>query len=783
MLTCAKNYRSSARRTGGSTASTERRVKFISKLDPYSLCTTIVNLRVGHMPKRTVDLVRRGNLEFDRNREERFPKMFWGFTTFLIVTAFIVGGVPAANAESPDGKILSAKTEPDLLVSGQTITNVATVKNTGTINTYYELEIYRLESTGQLLLHKKEFALSAGETRTFSFSGTMGDPGPRTYTYKLYWDKSWPDTDILLDTAIEERRCYSTEEVSDYDNDNLLYYIEVEQMGTDPNNPDTDSDGKLDGVDNNPKIPEGIISISTSPSGAAIYLNGVYVGTTPLTLEDIVSASYNVKIVKEGYDEETKAVSLGPGGTMNLDIQLKQSLGSIIVSSNPSGANVYLDGNFKGVTPITLTDMSIVSHTVKLTKSDYDDITKTVSVSAGETTHVNEALKKITTPTPTTPTPTVQTLTPATPKPATPTPTLTHSTFGSVPPSYIIGAAVLVIMLIAGIGVSRRGKGGTGTSTKPKPPTEPPKLKKETSKDKSAGQSLTKPEEGLIITSAFGYKGATIIQKIKVENPTPEPVSDIKIHLFVPEVFMIKDSEKQIGLLKSGESKTITFEIRPTGECGDCEVSGRVVYYDYSSKNTKEVIIPPKTLSIVCPVLKIKKIDEETWRLVVSELTKTEETTKEMQIPAKTLFEVTTDILKDMNMFMLPPSISETPQLYRATARFYAEGVKELKYAAQIEVVGGTKNSKLILKAWAEKEEALTGFYHGILDEIEKRVQVKGYIDDRIVQQVYHIGTVVRDSVVQRSTISAGAGKKCPKCGREVSEDERFCPYCEEQLK
>jgi len=76
-----------------------------------------------------------------------------------------------------------------------------------------------------------------------------------------------------------------------------------------------------------------------------------------------------------------------------------------------------------------------------------------------------------------------------------------------------------------------------------------------------------------------------------------------------------------------------------------------------------------------------------------------------------------------------------------------------------------------------------TGFYHCMLDEIEKQVQVKGYIADRIEQQVYHIGTVVTDSGVQRSTISAGTGKKSPKCGREVSEDERSCPYCEEQLK
>ncbi len=41
----------------------------------------------------------------------------------------------------------------------------------------------------------------------------------------------------------------------------------------------------------------------------------------------------------------------------------------------------------------------------------------------------------------------------------------------------------------------------------------------------------------------------------------------------------------------------------------------------------------------------------------------------------------------------------------------------------------------------------------------------------------------IEDSVVQRSTIGVGTTKKCPKCGHEVSEDEKFCPKCGEQMK
>jgi hypothetical protein len=52
-----------------------------------------------------------------------------------------------------------------------------------------------------------------------------------------------------------------------------------------------------------------------------------------------------------------------------------------------------------------------------------------------------------------------------------------------------------------------------------------------------------------------------------------------------------------------------------------------------------------------------------------------------------------------------------------------------MRYAAYIEVVGSRK-SRLIIKAWAEKEEALTGYYHKMLEEIEKRTDIKIFIND-----------------------------------------------------
>jgi hypothetical protein len=51
---------------------------------------------------------------------------------------------------------------------------------------------------------------------------------------------------------------------------------------------------------------------------------------------------------------------------------------------------VYLDGKYLGVyTPTTISKVSAGTHTIRLTKSGYKDITQVVTVTAGTTSPVS----------------------------------------------------------------------------------------------------------------------------------------------------------------------------------------------------------------------------------------------------------------------------------------------------------------------------------------------------------------------------------------------------------
>jgi len=69
--------------------------------------------------------------------------------------------------------------------------------------------------------------------------------------------------------------------------------------------------------------------------------------------------------------------------------------GKIRVTSDPSYARVYLDGNYRGRTPITIHSVRVGEHQIKVTQEDYYDYSETVRVRPNLTTRVFARLEPI----------------------------------------------------------------------------------------------------------------------------------------------------------------------------------------------------------------------------------------------------------------------------------------------------------------------------------------------------------------------------------------------------
>jgi hypothetical protein len=282
----------------------------------------------------------------------------------------------------------------------------------------------------------------------------------------------------------------------------------------------------------------------------------------------------------------------------------------------------------------------------------------------------------------------------------------------------------------------------------------PQKVIEKKDEKKTIEPKIEKKPIDIEVKSGINYEHARIIYKIKIENNSSSSIGDINVKPFVPNDIFIVDSEKKaIPLIKKNEAKTVTFKLRPKGECGNINISGNVTYFNTKTEEYKEIKIEEKPTQIVCPMLKTKPLEVEDWQAAIGSLISVKETTSEIKIPPDELFDIVSDVIKDMNMYMLPPKTGKMRQV----GRFYAEGIKGFKYGVKVEVMGALEKSKLILNAYSENQECLIGFYYKILDEIEDRTNIKEFLKEPIIIHGDYIAggqkVDVRDSVLQRAKI------------------------------
>ena len=103
--------------------------------------------------------------------------------------------------------------------------------------------------------------------------------------------------------------------------------------------------------------------------------------------------TYKVKFTK-GNLEATVTLESHSKPFAGTVVTLRKKEGSIYATSTPSGANMYLDGTYKGTSPITILNVPVGTHTVKYTKTGYKDCVKTVTVYANQQRNVHCSLEE-----------------------------------------------------------------------------------------------------------------------------------------------------------------------------------------------------------------------------------------------------------------------------------------------------------------------------------------------------------------------------------------------------
>lgn len=141
--------------------------------------------------------------------------------------------------------------------------------------------------------------------------------------------------------------------------------------------------------------------VRTTPPGAAVAVNGVDRGRTPLSLRDLPFGAYRVEVSRSGFQPQAREMMLSPADPVAaIEIDLlpapappaAPASGSIVVESRPAGATVILDGRVVGATPAVVDDVAAGTHQVRIERDGYRPWVADVEVEGSDQVRVAASL-------------------------------------------------------------------------------------------------------------------------------------------------------------------------------------------------------------------------------------------------------------------------------------------------------------------------------------------------------------------------------------------------------
>ncbi len=127
------------------------------------------------------------------------------------------------------------------------------------------------------------------------------------------------------------------------------------------------------------------VSVTSIPPGATILVDGEAAGTTPATAE-IMQGERQLILQLPGYADWQQGLTVTAGEALELGpVELQPAAGQLEVTSIPGGANVTLDGEFQGQTPLTLELEPDRPHRLAVFKPGYRRHSSNVQLAAAET--------------------------------------------------------------------------------------------------------------------------------------------------------------------------------------------------------------------------------------------------------------------------------------------------------------------------------------------------------------------------------------------------------------
>ncbi|MFN2352600.1 MAG: PEGA domain-containing protein, partial [Kiritimatiellia bacterium] len=146
----------------------------------------------------------------------------------------------------------------------------------------------------------------------------------------------------------------------------------------------------------------GRLEVNTVPAGARVYVDNQYQGEAPFVQDDLPAGTYVVSAELPGYARGIATAQVAQGSAKVLELRLERTSGTLLVSTEPPGVTVLLDGLKLGVTTarpgeqiseqLSLELVPEGERVIQFTRQGYLDATQVRNVTPGQTVIIHQKL-------------------------------------------------------------------------------------------------------------------------------------------------------------------------------------------------------------------------------------------------------------------------------------------------------------------------------------------------------------------------------------------------------
>jgi len=129
-----------------------------------------------------------------------------------------------------------------------------------------------------------------------------------------------------------------------------------------------------------PKQPNKVIIDSAPEQGALVLVGGLDRGPTPVTVEGLEPGPYEVVLKRDRYKRTIENITVKGDPQERFTVKMEPLVGYLSLESVPTGADVYVDGEKAGTTPLANRPLQVGDHAYELRLENYYPISATFTV-------------------------------------------------------------------------------------------------------------------------------------------------------------------------------------------------------------------------------------------------------------------------------------------------------------------------------------------------------------------------------------------------------------------